>query len=62
MNSVILNRVNINKFCIVGTSVNIFHDTKIGKNCIISKDDYGDKNVKINTINNESDKKKFKMY
>ena len=35
MNSVILNRVNINKFCIVGTSVNILHDTKIGKNCVI---------------------------
>ena len=29
MNSVILNRVNINKFCIVGTSVNILHDTKM---------------------------------
>tara|TARA_B110000027_G_scaffold107247_1_gene114079 strand:+ start:421 stop:1059 length:639 start_codon:yes stop_codon:yes gene_type:complete len=35
MNSVILNKAKINDLTIVGTSVNILHDTKIGKNCVI---------------------------
>ena len=35
MNSVILNKAKINKFCIVGTSVTILHDTTIGENCVI---------------------------
>ena len=34
MNSVILNRTKINTLSIIGTSVNILHDVKIGKNCV----------------------------
>jgi sugar O-acyltransferase (sialic acid O-acetyltransferase NeuD family) len=35
MNSVILNRTKIDTLSIIGTSVNILHDVKIGKNCVI---------------------------
>lgn len=35
MNSVILNRTMIDTLSIIGTSVNILHDVKIGKNCVI---------------------------